>query len=294
MTRRQQVVASAGGLIPFGHLGWGYRDRSELWARAAEYLADGLELNQSVQFVGAGNPDELRAQLTGIPVLAARPDFDRIGIATVDAYYIFEPGRDVIDVDVMLNRYVSMADEAVANGYTGFRAAVDVSSVARTHEQREAFARLEHLVDQKMAVLPFSALCAYDISQLGPAAAELLCLHPLASPGAAPFQLYAEPDAGFALAGDIDAASDELFTTALQRIWQLTADDPLVIDARDLRFIAHRQLMALDELASRDGRGIVLRTEQPVLARLAALVDLRNVRVQRPPPGADGCGTDTT
>ena len=42
MSRHHGVVDSAGGLDPFGHLGWGYRSRPEFLARAAEYIADGL------------------------------------------------------------------------------------------------------------------------------------------------------------------------------------------------------------------------------------------------------------
>ena len=66
MSRRHGVVDSAGGLIPFGHLGWGYRDRSEFLTRAAEYITDGLIQNQWVEFVGDGSPDQLRAELDSI------------------------------------------------------------------------------------------------------------------------------------------------------------------------------------------------------------------------------------
>jgi len=71
-----------------------------------------------------------------------------------------------------------------------------------TPEQRAAFARLEYLIDHQISVLPASALCAYDVAELGAAAvAELACLHPYTSTGATLFRLYAEPGAECALDG---------------------------------------------------------------------------------------------
>jgi hypothetical protein len=36
MRRRHAVLDSAAALTPFGHAGWGYRDRGEFFSRAAE------------------------------------------------------------------------------------------------------------------------------------------------------------------------------------------------------------------------------------------------------------------
>jgi hypothetical protein len=267
-------------LVPFGHLGWGYRDRAEFLARAAEYIADGLEHNQLIAYVGDSTPDELHAELAGMPAIGERLGDIRV-IPTKD-HYVYRPGGDVVDAKRCLERYVWNAKQATANGYTGLRAVSDVTPVARTAEQRAALTGLEYLVDQKMAVEPFSALCAYDTSQLGLAAAELTCLHPFVGKDAATFRLYAESDADFALAGDIDAGSHDIFTTVLRRTWPLTGADTLVIDAKDLEFIGHRQLCTLDQWARADGRKVLLRTGQRMPTRLVGLLDLTNVRVESP------------
>lgn len=93
---------------------------------------------------------------------------------------------------------------------------VDATAVVCTPQQREAFARFEYLIDQKMSVLPVSAICAYDASELRTTAvAEMACLHPLTSRGSTSFQLYAEQDVDFTLAGEIDLSCAELCTTTV-------------------------------------------------------------------------------
>lgn len=280
MTRKHGMVASASGLIPHGHLGWGYRDRSEFVARAAEYIADGLDQNQWVEYVGGGTRKQLRAELAAMPGIAGRPDVGDIKVTSSLEFYGVPAGTDVVDPKIAVALRCAAAEKAIEHGYNGFRVVSDVAAVTRTPAQRAAFARFEFLIDQKMAVLPISALCAYDLNQLGPEAGGLICLHPFVGDGAPPFRLYAQPETGFALTGEIDAASDELFTTTLQRIWPLTADAPLVIDAQNLGFITHHQLLSLDGCARSSGRNIVLRADPTVLTRLVDLVKLTHVSVE--------------
>jgi hypothetical protein len=280
-------VASAAGLIPFGHLGWEFSARAQLLTRAAEYIADGLAHNQQVEFVAAGSHEQLRAELASFPGLADRLAAGDIGVRPVMEYYALEAGSDIVDPQRAVTARVAAVEAAIARGYSGFRAAVDATAVAGRPEQRDALARFEFLVDQKMAVLPFSALCAYNTSQLKEAADGLLCLHPYVSPGGPSFRLHAQTDAAFALSGYVDNASDGLFTATMQRIWW-AGDDPLIIDAQDLDFITHRQLCTLDDYARVDGRKIILRTDQYIPGRLAGLLDLTNVVVEPPisPPTA--------
>jgi anti-anti-sigma regulatory factor len=122
---------------------------------------------------------------------------------------------------------------------------------------------------------------------LADSADGLICLHPFVSPGTAGFRVYAEPDAGYALTGEIDAASGDLFATMVQRTWPLTGDETLVVDAQQLQFIGHRQLVGLDRYARAHHRKVVLRTGQPIPIRLAGLLDLTNVEVT--PPPTTGC-----
>ena len=277
MRRRQGVVATAGGLIPFGHLGWGYHDRDEFRLRAAEYIADGLAQHQWVEYVGAGSREELRAELATLPGLA---DISGIKVTPTLEFYNVAAGSDIVDPQIAVATRVAAVETAIQRGYTGFRAISDVTPVAGRPEQRDAFARFEFLIDQKMAAFPVSALCAYDLGQLDGDASSLICLHPLASRSAPNFRLYAHPGTGFALAGELDAATDHAFSTALQRVWPLASGDTIVIDAHDVEFIGHRQLAILEHCGRADGRRVVVQTKQPILARLAEMLELTYVRVE--------------
>lgn len=281
MTRRHGEVTSAAGLNPLGHVAWGYRDRSEFLTRAAEYIADGLARNQRILYACDASAAALRTELDEMGFADAVRN-GQIAVTPVAEHYRFVPGTDIVDAEATVADGVAAMKYVVEMGCSGCRAVVDGAVLVRTPEQRAAFARLEYLVDQKMAVLPFSALCAYNLTVLGDTAKELMCLHPMVNSGAVAFRIYAEDGIDFALAGELDAAGNQAFITALQRIWPLAAGDEIVIDARALDFVTHPQLFALDRLAGADGRQVVLRTDRRMVARLAELLELSNVRVETP------------
>jgi hypothetical protein len=120
-------------------------------------------------------------------------------------------------------------------------------------------------------------LCGYDLEVIGPTAvAELACMHPFISPGAAPFRLYAEHDADFGLAGTIDDATAALFRASLERT-DPPAGNELIVDARRAELIGDRALEELDAHAARTGRNAVLRTStsnSPSRASLSSLTSL--------------------
>lgn len=281
--RRNGVLGSAAGLVPFGHVGWGFRERSEFLCRAAEYLADGLDCGQRVAYVGEADPDVLRAELAAVRGLAEHPGFDDIDVHSAWSYYPFHAGTDVVDATAAVSRYLEVAERAVADGHTGFRAVVDVTPVVRTAAQRDELATLEHLVDRHMAVAPFSALCAYDLTELGDHAAELICLHPFVAHDTTDFRLFADPvaEVDCALRGEVDAASMRTFDATLRRIWPPADRREFLIDARGLEFIGQRQLRLLDEFARERGQSVLLRTDRPIPARLVEVLRLDHVRVQR-------------
>jgi anti-anti-sigma regulatory factor len=281
MKRPHAVVESAADLSPFGHLGWGYRDRGTFLDRAAEYIADGLRHNQYIAYAGDRSAAALRAELAAMPGVRDQLDSGAIDAAPAAEYYTYYPGTDVIDPDAAVAKYVAAAEQALANGYTGFRAVSDVTAVARTREQREALARLEFLVDQRMAVSPFSALCGYDTVALGAAANEVICLHPFVNRGSVLFRMYAEPGLGadFALAGELDASNHEVFDAVLGRVLPLIPSSTVCIAADEMSFIGHQQLHLLENRACAHNREVVLSTNQPTARRLVELLRLTRVRV---------------
>lgn len=260
----------------YGHIGWQYRDRGEFLCRAAEYLAVGLDLGQRVSYVGDGDPAALQA---GLATAGLGADVDRVDVKTIPEHFLFRAG--VVDAAGMAERYASAAIAAIAGGYSGLRIVLDVTPVVRTPAQREAQAALEFLGDRRISTLPVAALCGYDVAELGDPAAELLCLHPATGPTSVPFQLYTQPARrnAIALAGNLDAASEALFATTLQRILPLLSHDTLDIDARELEFVGHRQLRLLDRCCAAHHRVAVLRSDQPTVDRLVDLLGFDHVRV---------------
>lgn len=284
MTRKHGVVDSAAGLAPFGHFGWAYRDRSEFFELAGESIAYGLAANQLVQYVGEGTHEQLRAELAAIPGLT---DFDLGDVRVTPALEFYcVPSGDVIDPEVAVTAALAAIQNAIDDGYSGFRAIADVTQMVMRPEQQEAFARFEFLIDRNLAELPVSGLCAYDMSRLDGAASGLVCLHPLVGDGAPAFRIYAEPGAAFALDGEIDVVEAATFTTTLRRIWDVIGDGDVVIDVRNIEFIDHQQMLGLDELARQEGRRVVLHGGPPIITRLTELLDLTNVRVDPVSPGA--------
>jgi anti-anti-sigma regulatory factor len=245
----------------------------------------GSRRNQWVEYVGEASREQLRAELTAMPGIADRPGAHDITVTPTKEFYAVPPGSDVVDPQAAVATRVAAVEKAIEDGYTGFRAVSDATAVARTPEQRDAFACFEFLIDQQMTVLPASALCAYDNSQLAEDAAGLVCLHPFVNKGSVMFQLYAEPDEdmAFALTGEVDAASHELFTTTLQRIWPMPPGHTVRIDAQGLEFISHQQLLLLEEQARAHNSNIVLRTNQPIPTRLVDVLDLTDVQVEAVP-----------
>jgi hypothetical protein len=278
------AAAAAADPAHFEHLGWKFRHRAEFHDRAARYIVDGLAHNHWIEFVGRGSRERLWAELATLPGLADRLEAGGIGVAPASQFYALSADADVVDPHTAVALSVAALDRALQNGYAGFRVVVDATALARRPDQRDALSRFEFLLSCTMAGLPFSALCAYDAQQLATAADELICLHSNVSARPPRFRLHPAPPAAFALSGSIDLHSDNLYTTALQRIWPLIDDDPLIIDAHSLEFISHRQLHTLDHYARTDGRTVILRTGQRIPIRLGHVLHLTNVEVQPSPP----------
>jgi anti-anti-sigma factor len=275
------IVSCAQGLVPHGHLCWGYTDRSEFHKRAAEYMADGVAGGQWVEYVGSQSTQALRDELYGLDGMQAHIDDRSIRVSSAGDYC--ECGQSLlVDPDRAVESRIAAAEEVLAAGYTGFRAVVDCTDMARTDKQREAFARYEHLIDQKMSVLPVTALCAYNISELGSdAVCEMASLHPFVNDGCTPFRLYADEATSLSLAGEVDSMCASLLGTALERTVSLESGPELAIDCRGLEFIDHRGLLTLDKHARRNDLSLVLYCNSETVARVAAMLPLSALRIQQ-------------
>ncbi|MEV6829539.1 MEDS domain-containing protein [Amycolatopsis sp. NPDC051102] len=263
------------------HVCRGYRERAEFVSRAQEFLAEGLAAGERVLYVAPGDEAALTGQLREDGRCGEGLESGAVQVASVDSTYTT---GTVVDPAGQVELYAAATSEALAAGFTGLRVAADATSLVRTPAQVDAFARYEHLVDHYMAAHPMSAMCGYDVGELGgEVVAQLGCMHPAASAGVTPFHLHghARDGSAAALDGDLDLESRELWPLALERAGLRASAGTVAIDAAGLAFADHRSLFALADYAERHATTVVLRTRLSTPARLTELLDLPGVRVER-------------
>jgi anti-anti-sigma regulatory factor len=277
--RASGTVDSTRGLGLHDHVCWSYDD-AEFLGHAREFLAEGLALGQRVCLVADGAADDLAADLCATEGMERALRTGAARVAPVGDMYRFDA---VIEPEAQVAAYARATEEALADGFTGFRVAAEATTLVRRPAQRDAFARYEHLIDEYMTTRPFAALCAYDRGELGEAAvAELACMHPNANADAAPFRLFSPNDADCVaeLAGELDIVSVELFPAAVRRACPAPPGGRVVVDASRLDFIDHRSLVLLDDLARAGGGTIVLRTRLTTPSRMIEALALSGVRAE--------------
>ncbi|MDX3192580.1 MEDS domain-containing protein [Streptomyces sp. MN03-5084-2B] len=263
------------------HVCRGYRGPGAFVAHAQEFLAEGLAAGERVLYVAPGDEAALTGQLRADERCDEGLDRGAVHVASVDAAY---PTGAVVDPASQVELYAAATSEALAAGFTGLRVAADATSLVRTPAQVDAFARYEHLVDHYMAGHPMSAMCGYDVAELGgEVVAQLACMHPHAVEGGTPFHLHGHTRDGSAAAldGDLDLESRDLWPLALERAGLREERGTIAIDAAGLDFVDHRSLVALAGYAERHATTVVLRTKRSTPARLVELLDLPGVRVER-------------
>jgi anti-anti-sigma regulatory factor len=205
-------------------------------------------------------------------------------VETESVEHIYGAATSPVDGPATVEAYAAATRAALAAGFTGFRVAADVTALVRTPAQLDAFARYEHRADRLATAEPrFTALCGFNRAELGESAvSQLDCLHPQGCANVTPFRVHAAAAADVAVSGELDLATAGLFPQALDRTGVLDeGPEEVVVDATGLRFIDHRNLIALVDLARAHHRTVVLRTCRPAPARLVAALGLDTVRVER-------------
>jgi ABC-type transporter Mla MlaB component len=264
------------------HVCLGYRQSAEFVTAARRFLTTALAGGEQILYVGSGDETALAEQLR-----SAGGRFDEglrsgaVQVASVDSTYC---AGAVVDPAGQVAFYAAATEQALAAGFSGLRVAADATGLVRTPAQLDAFARYEHLVDHYMAAHPMTAMCGYDLGELGEeAVAQLACMHPRAEEVASPFHLHGHVrvEAAAALGGELDMESRRWWPLALERE-DLQADTgTIAIDAVGLDFVDHHGMLAVADYAERHATTVVLRTRLSAPARLLDLLDLTSVRVER-------------
>lgn len=267
-------VRSAGGLGLHDHVCWLFDHPEELRAQITTFVTEGLEQGLRVLYVTSGSKQSQQGDLVGVPNLDEAMERGAVHFASADAMYRHDAkARTDFQIDI----YEKLIAEALADGYTGLRLVVNATSLVQTLDRLAAFVGSELLMDSVMVRRPFSALCAFNRSDLAsPATATLASVHPCSSPGATTFHLAAAGNgADVSIVGEIDFDTHPLFECALSC---LPVDgEKLVVDVTRLSFIDHRGLAALGHLQTRTGGPVRLRTRSRVPARLVSLLDIPGI-----------------
>lgn len=271
------VTETARGFGPHDHLCWAYDEPAEFCSRAREFLADGLALGQRVWYLGDCDTDAWWDDLQNLPGL----NRDRVPNA-VQVDSLGNPDTAAVDPIGQVRAFAAGMQDALAAGFTGLRLVTESTLRLRTPEQLDAWACYELLADRYMTTLPFSALCAYNRTEVSEEAiAQVACLHPTVNGDSVPFRLYSTCGAAASLSGELDATSRELFATALRRADLRPVDGELIIDATGLDFIDHRNLITLAAHARSCHATVVLRTGPATsAARIVEILGLNDVRVE--------------
>lgn len=240
---------TAAGRAPGDHLCWPYRGVDELVTATREYVAEGLARHELVTYVELGPTGMHQALLSDVAEVGRPAGAGRPVLAPLTAGAPLPTGTDPT---VQL---IEMTRSAVAEGYSGLRVITDATAQVRTTEGRADWARSEHLIDAFSVEHPVTALCCYDVDELGEASVTALaCLHSLTRADSSPFLLRAAGGGTLALSGEVDVLSAEDLQAAMVRIGP-SLSDPVVVEVSDLDFIDHGGLVALE----RAGRALDLR-----------------------------------
>lgn len=273
--RTAGTVRSARGIGAGDHVCWSFRDESELHAVVSDLVADATSNGDRFTYFGSRPAAELLADLSEVE--GARQLIDR-GAAQVVSFQDVSRGAGVQPPSAFL----TAAEEAVDDGFSGLRALSDSTEVVRSEDGKASYLEWEPLLDRQLLVSPLRMVCAYDRSVLGgDVVDDIAALHPLVSKPAR-FQLFAADDADLAMCGELDSSAVQMFQRTLERFRPQLTEGRLTIDASNVRFLNHRILLLLDRYAETAGIDrIELRGAPSSTVRISALLDLQRLQVGR-------------
>jgi anti-anti-sigma regulatory factor len=268
-------VTAVSGLPAEVHLCWPFWGRRDFVAAAARFLRDGLCAGLRVELVARGPAlDAVRAT----EHLADAAHWEARGALRLTPLEYAYAASGSFSEARQIDDYVAAVDEAVRDGFAGYRVAADVTALVMTPETRDVFAGYEQAIGRALMGKPFSAMCAFDRKVLNRhSIAEVACVHPVMRAGSAAFSLSPAPW-GATLRGELDVSTEELFSRTLARM--PVAGDEEIVDVAGVRYMDHRAMLAFGRRA-RDARAkIVLRNGTPVMSELVEMLELAGVSVE--------------
>lgn len=227
---------------------------------AVDFLRQGLHAGERLLYVADRDADALLADLAPLGDVAALVEQGALVVQPVRATY---SSGDVIEPQAQVAAYRSLAEAAVADGFTGLCVAADATELVTGADARHRFMAYELAVDRFMAEGPMRAMCAYDVRVLDDAVLDLVCVHRdhRVPSGLQPGFAMWPGDEGVGVSGEIDVSNAERFAVALDAALDtlLAEADRVRINAAHLEFIDAEGTSALISFIERAApRGVVV------------------------------------
>lgn len=220
-TRRTAGLREAADLRLGDHICWTYSSDEEHRAVLTAFVAEGLQAGQRIAHV-APRGEELRL-------------IEYLGDCGVDAAALIDGGRLVLgsaekayypngafDPEDSLLGFRAMAEQAVADGYTGLRVAGENGWILADWLHRATWPGYEVRVDRIIAGLPLIGMCSFNLRECGEEIIELMdAVHPVRlgnSSVTSAFHLHSNHDDGVVIQGEIDLASSETVQSLLHAL----------------------------------------------------------------------------
>ncbi|HSZ39493.1 MAG TPA: MEDS domain-containing protein [Trebonia sp.] len=253
---REPAPVGVDRLQPGDHACLVFSDDGERWEVLGDFARHGFARGEKVYLNvdAAGGLDDVAARAVG-GTAAARTALAS-GQLVVSHALRFGPG--VLDAGLLATQSVQRLDVAAAEGFSGVRAASELSVATDGLDEVVEFEKALHQALATPGDGPrYTALCHWDERRhrderqpgTGPDMDALRALHPvsvISQPGTLHVSWTAE---GMRLTGDSDLSNREEFTEAIRALGDLRPegpDQPLVLDIAELSFLdAHSAGMIL-------------------------------------------------
>jgi hypothetical protein len=157
-----------------------YSTTAELTREVAGFVAEGLRKGERCWYVGAGNEmDSLRAALLALGVdVAAKTRRDALKLIAGDGAYIVH-GR--FNPEVTIQIFNDAIEQAYTDGFTGFRAAAEMSWALNCDDGAHQVIVYEALLKSLFGSCRAIGLCLYDRKRMPLAVINgALATHPVA------------------------------------------------------------------------------------------------------------------
>lgn len=260
-----------------GHACWAYDDVRVDFREAAEaFLREGLALGVRLGFVGS--PEAEQSLRDAEPFRSMVAD----GTLLVLPFDVAHPGGRRRANPDQWRFYLSVLEDALAEGYAGLRVLAEFTSLARPEHAWADHAAWESYADRLIVDRPLSALCCFDRMVVRPQALGVIAgAHPVVDRRLAdvvPFGVYAVERLDGAtvvkLVGEVDAFSADDFELLLGA-GPADLGERVVLDLADLAFVDHHAVRAIRRYAhgvQRRGGEVVLLDAPVMYERVSRLL----------------------